>query len=141
MGTPMLLPHTTITVTLTLSNPLTTFGSLLIELLTSKNYERPASPQMVPLGFPDAQAWGLCRGSAGAHTFDIHSSAKHCTLRIKKKARVGSFSGSGMMHFERCSLSPFITARLSSCVVSRAFPKARTLNTCAHLHGVHRSWR
>ena len=32
-----------------------TLGSLLIELLTSKKYERPASPQMVPLGSPDAQ--------------------------------------------------------------------------------------
>ena len=33
--------------------------------VTSKRYERPAAPQMVPLGSPDAKAWVLRRGGAG----------------------------------------------------------------------------
>jgi hypothetical protein len=50
---------------------LTTLCWSLLELLTSKKCEPPAAPQMVPLGSPSAQAWGLSRGSAGAHKSDI----------------------------------------------------------------------
>ena len=40
--------------------------------------EPPAAPQMVPLGSPDAQACGRSRGSARAHTFDIHILLQLC---------------------------------------------------------------
>ena len=49
-----------------------TLGSLLIGVHQSKNYDRPASPQMVPLGSPDAQASGLRRGTAGAHSYEVY---------------------------------------------------------------------
>ena len=46
-------------------------GLTTIGIHQSKKCEPPAALQMVPLGSPSAQAWGLSRGSAGAHKSDI----------------------------------------------------------------------
>ena len=103
-----------------------TLGWSLIGIRTSKNYERPASPQMVPFGSPDAQASGLRRGTAGAHSYEVIPILLTHTCARGRLA--GIAPSSGHRHLEPASAVPparhcfGITS--SSALVDAALPAA-----------------